>query len=211
MGLGERLKELRAERNLTQNDLAKRTGLGRGYLAQLETNVVANPSADTFLKLARAFNIRPEELYFAAGYTVGSRPIQPRQETPEDILERLRVTISSTVPIYEDFPIYAGEPVEPVDYVSIVKDRAKGRNLEGYIAHGNCLSPTIEDGNIIIVDRDGQMDNGDIVAALVDGQLYLARLRKIADEVYLENNDGRIKLDECQVAAPVIEVRRRLK
>ena len=39
----------------------------------------------------------------------------------------------------------------------------------------------------------------------------IARLRKVADELYLENNQGRFKFEESEVAASVIEVIRRLK
>jgi len=211
MSLGKKLKQLRIEKGWTQNELAKRSGLARGYLAQLEGDVVANPSAETFLKLARAFNIPPEELYEAAGYIKDARRPYQHKETPEEILDRLRLDMPLTVPIYEEFRLHAGKPVEPKEYVAMVKDRAMVRNLEGYIAHGKCLEPEISEGNIIIIDRDGQIDNGDIVVALFNDELHIGRLRKIAEELYLENNDGRIKLAECQIAAPVIEVRRRLK
>lgn len=207
-----KIKELRAERGLTQDELANRSGVDRGTLASIETGKAKNPTTTNLLKLARAFNIRPEELYQAAGYIFDTNVLlRLAKETPEDILDRLRVAISSHVPVYEDFPFHAGAPVEPMDYVPVVKERAKGRNLEGYIARGRCLEPEISDGNIIIVDRDGQIEHGDIVACLVDGMLHLARLRKIADELFLENNDGRIKLEQDTIAAPVIEVRRRLK
>ncbi|MFA4917133.1 MAG: S24 family peptidase, partial [Syntrophales bacterium] len=65
--------------------------------------------------------------------------------------------------------------------------------------------------DIIIVDREGQIDNGDIVACLIDGELHLARLRKVADELWLENNNRKYRFQECQVAATVIEVIKRLK
>ena len=186
--------------------------MDRGALASIEVGKAKNPTTTNLLKLARAFNIRPEELYQAAGYIADTGVlIRALKETPEDILERLRVSISSTVPIYEEYRVHYGEPVEIIDYVSIVKERAKGKRLEGYIGHGECLSPIIEDGDIVIIDRDGQIDNGDIVACLVEGELHIARLKRIAGELYLENNHGRIKLESDATAHPVIEVRRRLK
>jgi len=210
--LGTKIKELRKERDWSQAELSNKSGINRSTIAYLETGRIAKPSAQTFLKLSRAFNIRPEELYKTAGYILDANVfVNSPKETPEEILDRLRVSISSHVPIYEDFPFHAGRPVEPVDYAPVVRDVAKGKRLEGYIVHGNCLEPDIEDGHIIIVDRDGQIDSGDVVACLVDNMLHLAKLRKIADELYLENNNGRMKLDEVQIAAPVVEVRRRLK
>lgn len=212
-GLGTKIRELRESRLWTQNELAKRSGIGRSYISLLETDNLVKPSADYIVKLARAFNIRPEELYQAAGYIkeVTIHGFRSVKETPQDILERLRVAISSTVPIYEDFPFHAGSPVEPVDQLSVIKYRARDANLEGYYAYGNCLEPTIHDGDIIIIDRDRQIENGDVVVALVNGKQCIARLKKIADELYLENNEGRIKLEQDIIAALVIEVRRRLK
>lgn len=210
--LGQKIKSLRVERGWTQNELAKRTSLDRGYLAYIESGRVGKPSADTFLKLARAFNIRPEELYQAAGYIKDDRrDYQPRQETSEEILERLRLAHPVSIPIYPEYPFHAGEPVEPVDYVYRTRPRGSRTAIEGYIVHGKCLEPIIQGEDVIIVDREAEIDAGNIVACLAQGGLYLGRLRKIADELYLENNEGRIKFAECQVAAPVIEVIRRLK
>ena len=140
----------------------------------------------------------------------GQRETLPK-ETPEQILERFRITMPATIPIYEDYPFHAGGPVEPVDYIAMVKRRAMVMKLEAYITHGTCLEPEIKEGDIIVVDREGQIDVGNIVACLFQDMLHLGRLRKIADELYLENNKGRIKLDDVRLAAPVVEVRRRLR
>jgi len=209
--LGLKIKELRNERGWTQNELAKRSHVDRGYLASIETSKVSNPSADTFLKLARAFNIRPEELYEAAGYIREAKPLSPRQETPEEILDRLKLAQPVSIPVYSEFPFHAGEPVEPVDYVYRARTRSIRMGIEGYIVRGKCLEPEIRDQDIIIIDREGQIDTGNIIACLSQDRLHLGRLRKIADELWIENNEGRFKFDECQVAAPVIEVIRRLK
>ena len=45
----------------------------------------------------------------------------------------------------------------------------------------------------------------------IDGELHIARLKKVADELWLENNHGKHKFQDCQVSAVVIEVVRRLK
>jgi len=68
MGLRDRVKELRKERGWTQTELAKRSGLSRGYIANLEgSKSIKRPSASVLLNLARAFRIKPEDLYQAAG------------------------------------------------------------------------------------------------------------------------------------------------
>lgn len=212
--LRQRIRELRKEKGWTQEELAKRSGLDRGYIANLEgSKSIQRPSADAFIKLARAFNIRLEELYQAAGYIRELDDVKPRPETPEQILERLRLANPISVPVYpwESYPFHAGDMTEPVEYVYIPRRKSSSKNVEAYIVHGNCLEPKINDGDVIIVDREMQIDNGDVVACLLESEFHVLRVRKVADEIWLENNFKKYKYTECQDAAPVIECIRRLK
>ena len=212
MSLAAKLKELRTQRQWTQLEVAKRSGLDRRYISYLEQpRHTGRPSADAFLWLAHAFNIKVEELYQAAGYIKEAKDLSPHLETPEEILDRLRLTFPVAIPIYSDFPFHAGEDREPVDYIYRVRHKAIGKDVEGYLVHGNCLEPQVCDKDIIIIDRRGDISSDDIVACLIDDQLCVARLREIADELWLENNVKRVKLQDCLIAAPVIEIRRRLK
>lgn len=85
------------------------------------------------------------------------------------------------------------------------------KNIEAYIVHGNCLESKIGDGDVIIVDGDGVIDNGDIVACLLDNEFHVLRVRKVANELWLENNYEKYKFEQCHDAAPVIECIKRLK
>lgn len=214
MNLSEKIKALRLERGWTQLRLARQSGLDRGYIANLEgTRAIKRPSADALLKLARAFNIKPEELYEAAGYVKGDQDNYHRQETPEEILDRLKLATPISIPVYpwEAFPFHAGEAIEPIEYVYRARPKMTTKNIEAYIAHGNCLEPRINDGDIIVIDRNGMIDNGDVVACLIDNQFHVLRVHKVVDELWLENNHGKFKFEQCVEAAPVIEVIRRLK
>lgn len=57
-----RLKVIRAERSMTQADLAKETGISRTTLSEIE-NGTSNPSARTVLKLAKTLNLPMEEIF----------------------------------------------------------------------------------------------------------------------------------------------------
>ena len=61
--LGNRLKALRAERNLTQAGLAESVGVTRKTINTVE-NRVFTPSALLALKLAQALNVTVEEVFF---------------------------------------------------------------------------------------------------------------------------------------------------
>ena len=192
---------------MTQAELSARSGLGRGHISRIETGGYKNPSQITFERLARGLGLGIIELR----NEIRGETLETPFETPEDILERLKLVTPISVPVYSNYPFHAGDPTEPVEYVYHARTRKARRTVEGYIVHGKCLEPRITDGDIIIVDREASIDNGDIVACLIDDQLRLGYLRKIADELWLENGDGRVRFEECQMAAPVTEVIRRLK
>lgn len=58
---GERLRQLRKERDLTQDDLAALIGVTRGQIGHLETGTRGLSAADA-TKLARALNVSLAEL-----------------------------------------------------------------------------------------------------------------------------------------------------
>jgi len=61
--LGNRLKDLRAERGWTQAELAERVGVTRKTINTVE-NGVFTPSTVLALKLARAFDLPVETLFW---------------------------------------------------------------------------------------------------------------------------------------------------
>ena len=60
--LGVRLKQLRQDRNWTQEDLVDRCGMDRSFLAEIESGK-ANPTLRTLGRLARAFQIDLADLF----------------------------------------------------------------------------------------------------------------------------------------------------
>jgi transcriptional regulator with XRE-family HTH domain len=56
-----RLKQLRAARDMSQADLADKSGVSREYIARLETGH-HDPSLSTLVKLAKALKVKPGEL-----------------------------------------------------------------------------------------------------------------------------------------------------
>ena len=62
MVIGEKLKALRAQKNLSQGDIEKRTGLLRCYISRVENGHTV-PSVDTLEKLARALEVPMYRLF----------------------------------------------------------------------------------------------------------------------------------------------------
>lgn len=68
MKLGDTIRKLRDQRELTQGQLAQSSSVSQGYLSQLENGEVKNPSAAVLLRVAQAMNVDPDDLFEAAGY-----------------------------------------------------------------------------------------------------------------------------------------------
>ena len=56
-----RLKKVRAQRRLSQEELADKAGVSRQYLSRLEIGR-HDPSLSTLVKLAKALRVKPGEL-----------------------------------------------------------------------------------------------------------------------------------------------------
>ena len=161
--------------------------------------------------MAEAFGISVKELYEAAGYGIAKSGTK-HVETPEEIIDKLRLAQPESVPLYSDFRIHAGQvSEEPVDYIYRARTGAPGRNLEAFIVHGTCMEPEIKDGNIVVVDRDLPGEPGDVVLCLINDELHIGKLRREDNGLWLRNKDKNHNLTSCQMSAVVIEVIKRLK
>src|ERR1700758_4217936 len=81
MLIGQRLRELRESRRLTQGDIEKRTGLLQCYTSQVEGGH-AVPNIDTLEKYARALEIPLYRLFYE-GDAAPQKPKLPASETVE--------------------------------------------------------------------------------------------------------------------------------
>ena len=63
MVIGDRLRELREEKKLSQGDIEKRTGLLRCYVSRVENGHTV-PAIETLEKLARALEIPMYQLFY---------------------------------------------------------------------------------------------------------------------------------------------------
>ncbi len=63
MIIGDRLRELREEKKLSQGDIEKRTGLVRPYISRVENNHCV-PTIETLEKMARALEFPLYQLFY---------------------------------------------------------------------------------------------------------------------------------------------------
>jgi transcriptional regulator with XRE-family HTH domain len=59
--IGQRLRAIREQRQLSQGELARAAGVSQGLIWQIEANR-KNPGIQTLLRLAEALSVSPEQL-----------------------------------------------------------------------------------------------------------------------------------------------------
>ncbi|PTI39530.1 Cro/Cl family transcriptional regulator [Staphylococcus succinus] len=64
MDIGKKIKNLRRIKNLTQEELAERTDLSKGYISQIESTH-ASPSMETFLNILEVLGTHPSDFFKA--------------------------------------------------------------------------------------------------------------------------------------------------
>jgi transcriptional regulator with XRE-family HTH domain len=86
MVIGTRLKKLREERNLSQGDIEKRTGLLRCYISRVENGHTV-PSIETLERLAAALEIPLYQLFYEGDEPPPLPSLSKRRSTEELALD----------------------------------------------------------------------------------------------------------------------------
>jgi transcriptional regulator with XRE-family HTH domain len=79
MVIGEKLKDLRTQKNLSQGEIEKRTGLLRCYISRVENGHTV-PTVDTLEKMARALEVPMYRLFTDEAHV--KMPNIPREAIP---------------------------------------------------------------------------------------------------------------------------------
>ncbi len=97
MNLGDSIRKLRDQRELTQGQLAQSSSVSQGYLSQLENGEVKNPSAAVLLRVAQAVDVDPDDLFEAAGYPT-VRTLRATYERYESTIDDELLTYLASLP-----------------------------------------------------------------------------------------------------------------
>lgn len=147
--LSQRLRDLRAKYDYTQNDLAEKIGVNKQTISQYERGV-RKPDNDTLLSLSRVLGVTTD-------YLLGKD-----EEAQKGVVK---------IPILGSIP--AGIPTEMiediVDYEEIPDDMARTGDYFGLRIKGHSMEPKISDGDYIIIRKQDTADSGDIVVARING------------------------------------------
>ncbi len=84
MIIGDRLRALREQKNFSQGEIEKRTGLLRCYISRVENGHTV-PAVETLEKFARALKVPMYQLFYE-GEEPPKLPNLPKRKTADDIV-----------------------------------------------------------------------------------------------------------------------------
>ncbi len=205
MSLGKYIKAVRRRRGLSQWELSRLSGLTRSHISRLELDDYENPTAETFLTLAKALKVHPNELYQAAGYIEeNSRFRRGPPRTLAESIAGLEVQ-SVTIPFTTDAARLNSGVFDVGQYASWGLSKNGSQNIKGLLVRGFSLEPDIREGDVIFIDPDTAPVEGNIVLCYQGEQIRLVRYHNTGTSTQPSPTPG-----DVQVYGTVIGINRRL-
>ena len=200
--IGKRIREKREAIGMTQEELASKLGYkNKSSIAKIETG--ANDIIQS--KVVEFANVLDTTVAYLMGW---DNPTPSRKGVVVNVLGRVAAGI----------PIDAIKDI--IDTEEIPEEMARTGEFFGLQIHGDSMTPSICDGDIVIVKQQNDAESGDIVIATINGdEATCKRLRKYKDGVELisnnpsyspfEFNNQEIEEKPVRIIGKVVELRRK--
>lgn len=167
-----RIKLLRTERGITQEQLASMLKVSRGTIGMYESGK-REPDFETSEAIADVFNV---DMDFLMGRSDVERkhPLTPTTVIPPGFQPMPEMT---TVPIVGRIacgtPILAEQNIEGSACVP-----ARWRATFSLICKGDSMEPKIHDGDLVAIRKQPEVENGEIAAVRIGEEATLKRVYK---------------------------------
>lgn len=159
MTTGERIKQLRLEHALTQEELGARLGVQRAAIQKYEKGTVKNIKRDALIRLAEILDTTPEYLL---GWDEMPKNVIPISDVP---IVQIPVIgrVAAGVSCFADNNIVDYEPVLSTD-ISSVEKYAFLRVI------GDSMYPVFMEGDLVLVQVQESIDSGTYAVVTVDNE-----------------------------------------
>ena len=207
MHLSNNIRYLRTKNNYSQDTLAELLGYKSFTTIQKWESGVSEPPLKTVKKICELFNVDIDQLN------------DTDLSNPQPIDESSKIT-GVLIPVLGR--VAAGIPLTAAEYIidteEISQAMANDGEYFGLQVKGDSMEPRFTDGDVVIVRKQSDADDGDIVIALINGDdAVVKRLKKYADGIALIStnpaydpmifNNEQIETTPVQILGKVKELR----
>lgn len=152
--IGKRIRKYRKNMELTQDELAEKLNTSKGTISNYETGY-RSPRQDDLFLLAEVLKVSIDDLF------------PPREDK---VVETKQIPVVSKISAGK--PIEAEENIE--NYISIPNAKP---NTFGLVVSGDSMNKEFKEDDIVIVEKDAPVENGQIGVVMING--YDATVKRI--------------------------------
>lgn len=209
MKISNIIKEYRKNKKLSLRQFAKNSGISSSYLSLIESDETKSPTFETLCKIAKGMSIDINQLV---------------EMMDEDTVVSVKPKMSSGIKIPVLGRVIAGIPIEAVeeilDYEEIDEKMARTGEFFALQIKGDSMAPIISPGDIIIIRKQDDVDNGQIGIILVNGDeatvkkvikkengIMLVSNNPAYDPMFFDQND--IETKPVRIVGKVVELRKK--
>jgi len=203
LSFGDKLKKIRIERNMSQEELGELLGTSKQVISRYETNQ-RTPKITIVEEYAKRLNIPLD--YLINNSVVDIKDVHQVIPTDSNItnnaippLGAIKSLITSVVPgnmvnlpivgkiscgngvlAYEDIEGYESTPTGWLNGGEYFYTRAKGNSM---------INARIYSGDLVLIRKQPDVEDGEIAAILIDEEIFLKRVYKRNGSVILQSEN----------------------
>ena len=177
LSIGKRIKEIRISKNITQDELALKIGTTKQTIYKYENEIVTNIPSQKIELISNALNTTPDYLMGWSDKSTDDLYSIPGINPIPKTYKRPRL---GTIACGE--PILAEENIETYDDIP---DNIKC-DFTLVCKGDSMINARINDGDIVYIKQQSQVDNGEIAAVLIDNEATLKSVYIYEDKVVLQ-------------------------
>lgn len=164
---GKKLRELRKIEGWTQEEVAKKLGISKQTYSNYE-NEKRRPSLSIIRELASIYNVNIDDIFAEEAGPFAKLPIVGT------------ISCGNGTIAYEDIEGYEEVPKSWIKGGEYIFLRAKGDSM---------INARIQDGDLLLIKRQDDVENGEIAAVVIDDEAVLKRVYKNNGTVILQSEN----------------------
>ncbi|UYL94154.1 transcriptional repressor [Geobacillus phage vB_GthS_PK5.2] len=167
--VGEKIKEFRLKRGMSQEELADLLQTTKQTISRYEIGD-RKANQDVLFKLSEIFKVSIDDFF----------PPKDKRSVFATVPVVGKVSCGNGIIAYEEIESYETVPADWVDGGEYFFTRAKGDSMIG---------ARIMDGDLLLIRRQNDVDNGEIAAVLIDDEIVLKRVYKTDGTIILQSEN----------------------
>lgn len=163
--------------NMIPQELSDKSKVSKASISQYINGSHA-PSNISSGKMASVLNVNPVWLM---GYDV---PMNLQNNSTENKIETVPIESGCKIPVLGRVCAGNGSEAieEKIDEIEISPKMAQKGEHFGLVIKGDSMTPLLSDGDIVIVNKDADIESGDLVVAMINGSDAMCkRLHRYAE------------------------------